>query len=351
MRLISYAKAINEATSQAMKSDKNVIIIGLGVTDPNGIFGTTSGLLKKFGNKRVYDMPISENAITGIVIGCSMNGLKPILTHQRVEFALLSLEQIINQAAKLHFMTAGKVNVPIVIRMIVGRGWGNGAQHTQSLESIFGHIPGLKVVMPSNAYDAKGLLISSIKDKNPVIFIEHRWLHNTISHVPKRKYFTKIGKAKKIKIGGDLTIVAHSYAVILAIKCSEILEKYNIRCEVIDLISIKPLDKLTIINSVKKTKKLLVIDNGWTDYGVSAEIIALVSEKIFSKLKASPQRIGVKNMPIPSSALLADFVYPNIKQIIIKIEKILNKKFKYFNRHIIKVKHKDIPNKNFTGPF
>ena len=186
MRKLKFNEAIKESTSLMMRKDKNVILVGLGVSDPKGIFGTTSNLHKIYGPKRVFDIPISENAITGIIIGASINKLKPILTHQRVEFSLLSIEQIFNQAAKLFYMTGGQINVPIVIRIIIGRGWGNGAQHSQSLESIFSHIPGLKVISPSNAYDAKGLLSASIQENNPVIFLEHRWLHNTTSFVPKK---------------------------------------------------------------------------------------------------------------------------------------------------------------------
>ena len=178
-------------------------------------------------------------------------------------------------------MNAGQQNVPIVIRLIIGRGWGQGAQHSQSLESWFAHIPGLKVVMPSNAYDAKGLLISSIEDNNPVIFIEHRWLHNTIDYVPEDGYRVPIGEAKVVKEGKDISIIAHSYMVLEAIKCSEVLESQGISIEVVDLRSIRPLDAITIINSVTKTKRLIVADNGWVHFGVSAEIISVVAENIF----------------------------------------------------------------------
>ena len=200
-----------------MLRDKKVVLMGLGVTDPKGIFGTTKGLNKIFGNKRVLETPTSENAITGIAVGAAIEGLRPIITHQRVEFSLLSMEQIINQAAKWYFLSGGKYKVPIVIRLIIGKGWGQGPQHSQSLETLFSHIPGLKVVSPSNAYDAKGLLASSIKDNHPVIFFEHRWLHNIEEKVPRKLFTVPIGKAKVLQKGKDLTIISFSEAIVQAI--------------------------------------------------------------------------------------------------------------------------------------
>ena len=224
MRKIKFSESILEATDYCMGVDPSVFIIGLGVPDPGGVFGTTLGLQEKYGEGRVMDMPLSENCMTGVIVGASLNGFRPILTHQRLEFALLSIDQIVNQAAKWYYMNAGQQHVPIVIRMIIGRGWGQGPQHAQSLESWFAHIPGLKVVMPSNAHDAKGLLISSVEDNNPVIFLEHRWLHNTVDNVPLEGYRVPIGKARVTREGRDLTIVAHSYMVLEAIKhiCSQI---------------------------------------------------------------------------------------------------------------------------------
>ena len=234
MRELSFADSIKEATDFCLGEDESVLLVGLGVPDPKGIFGTTIGLQDKYGSDRVMDMPLAENGMTGVMIGASLNGFRPILTHQRVEFALLSIEQIVNQAAKWYYMNAGQQHVPLVIRLIVGRGWGQGAQHSQSLESWFAHIPGLKVVMPSNAYDAKGMLISSVEDNNPVIFIEHRWLHNTVDYVPVDGYRVPIGKAKIAREGKDLTIVAHSYMVLESLRCAEVLADYGISIEVID---------------------------------------------------------------------------------------------------------------------
>ena len=316
MRNLKFYEAIREATAISLQDDPSVYLIGLGVPDPKGIFGTTEGLQSKFGSDRVMDMPISENGMTGVAIGSALVGMRPILTHQRVEFALLSMEQIVNQAAKWFHMTAGKNNIPLVIRMIIGRGWGQGAQHSQSLESWFAHIPGLKVVMPATPYDAKGLLISAVEDNNPVIFMEHRWLHNTFGEVPEEKYKVPIGEAKVINKGSDITIVSHSYMSIEALKSAKILKKHNVSCEIVDLRSLRPLDVNTIITSVKKTKRLLVVDNGWTKFGVSAEIISSITEKIFSDLKSAPKRIGIEDVPIPSTRALAIHSYPTPSKII-----------------------------------
>ena len=338
-----------------MLRDKKVVIMGLGVTDPKGIFGTTIGLEKIFGQSRVIETPTSENAITGIALGAAIKGLRPILTHQRVEFALLSMEQIVNQLSKWHFMSAGKQSVPIVIRMIIGKGWGQGPQHSQSLEVLFSHIPGLKVVAPSNAYDAKGLLTSCIKDNNPVIFFEHRWLHDIYGNVPKKNYEIKIGKAKIVKKGKDMTIVSFSEALVQVMRVYNFLRNNKIFPEIIDLRTLRPIDKKTIINSVKKTGKLLVVDNSWTTYGISAEIISLVTEKIFKKIKIPPERIGIKNVLIPSTRDLAKYCYLDSDIILNKIISMSGKKINSRNKKMflkeLKVNISDVPYKDFKGPF
>ena len=350
MRNLKFYEAIREATAISLQDDPSVYLIGLGVPDPKGIFGTTEGLQSKFGSDRVMDMPISENGMTGVAIGSALVGMRPILTHQRVEFALLSMEQIVNQAAKWFHMTAGKNNIPLVIRMIIGRGWGQGAQHSQSLESWFAHIPGLKVVMPATPYDAKGLLISAVEDNNPVIFMEHRWLHNTFGEVPEEKYKVPIGEAKVINKGSDITIVSHSYMSIEALKSAKILKKHNVSCEIVDLRSLRPLDVNTIITSVKKTKRLLVVDNGWTKFGVSAEIISSITEKIFSDLKSAPKRIGIEDVPIPSTRALAVHSYPTPSKIINAVSNLIGVEINLTEEEK-KQDPLDIPDQNFTGPF
>jgi len=349
-REIKYFEAIREAIDQSMQKDPTVYIIGLGVPDPKGIFGTTIGLQKKYGPERVMDMPCSENGMTGVAIGSALVGMRPIMTHQRVDFALLSLEQIVNQAAKWHYMFAGQLKVPLVIRLIIGRGWGQGPQHSQSLESWFAHIPGLKVVMPATPFDAKGLLISSIEDNNPVIFIEHRWLHSLSGYVPEKMYRVPIGKPKIVRKGSDITLVATSFMVVEALRAQQYLERMGIEAELIDLRTLRPLDDTLIISSVKKTGRLLVVDTGWTSFGVGAEIIARVTENGFSYLRAAPRRIGLPEVPTPTSAALSNLYYPQADDIIRAVLKMLKKTI----RGSIPKLHDgplDIPDISFTGPF
>ncbi len=348
---IKFNEAINEAFSICLKKDKNVYLIGLGVPDPKGIFGTTLNLQKKFGKDRVMDMPTAENGMTGIAIGTALGGFKPVISHQRVEFALLSMEQIINQAAKWHYMTAGKQHIPLVIRLIVGRGWGQGPQHAQNLESLFAHIPGLKVVSPSNPNDAKGLLISSIKDKNPVIFYEHRWLHNTFGYVEKNYFEIPLGKAKILSKGNVLTLISNSYMILECIKCVKFFRSHGILIELIDLRTLRPLDTKTIINSVKKTKRVVVVDNSWQNLGISSEVVSCIAENKFINLLSRPERLGFANVPSPSTRALIKDYYPDAYKIALKIKKSLQ-----LNININYLKKRkndliDIPDKKFTGPF
>lgn len=351
-RQIKLAQAVLEATVQCMQADRSVYIIGLGVTDPKGVFGTTLGLEKKFGSRRVLDMPVAENGMTGIAIGSTLVGMRPILTHQRIDFMLLSLDQIINNAAKWHYMFGGKMKIPIVIRLLVGRGWGQGPQHSQSLQALFAHIPGLKVVMPATPYDAKGLLVSAIEDNNPVIFIEHRWLHNTLGNVPSEKYRVPLGKAKVVKKGRDLTIVASSYTTLEAMKAAELLEKDGVNIEVVDLRTIKPLDELTIVKSVKKTGRLIVVDGAWKSFGVAAEVLAQIAEKAYKSLKCSAVRITFPDAPTPTGWALANHYYPQVKDIVNAARKMLKLKRKSRqgpgeNLDI----PLDVPDATFKGPF
>ena len=241
------------------------------------------------------------------------------------------------------------IKIPLVIRMIIGRGWGQGAQHSQSLESWFGHIPGLKVVMPATPYDAKGLLISAIEDNNPVIYLEHRWLHNTFGEVPKKAYSTPIGKAQILNKGSDITIVSHSYMTLEALKAVKHLKKYGVNCELLDLRSIRPLDIESIISSVEKTKKILVVDNGWMHFGVSSEIISTVGERLSTSLVTNPKRIGIEDVPIPSTRALAKYVYPTPVKIIKEVTNILEIDIPKGDEeeNILS----DVPDSSFTGPF
>jgi pyruvate dehydrogenase E1 component beta subunit len=349
-RIIDFSQSINEALKISMLKDKNILLIGLGVNDPKGIFGTTKGLEKFFPSNRIFDMPTAENSMTGLAIGLAIAGKKPIIVHQRVEFSLLSMDQIINQAAKWFYMSGGKQNIPLVIRLIIGRGWGQGPQHSQSLETLFSHIPGLKVVTPSDPHSAKGLLISSIEDNNPVIFFEHRWCHTLRGVVPKNYYKIPIGKSRYVTRGKHITIITFSYMVIEAIKVLKILKDNNIQAEIIDLQSLRPLDKEKFLSSAKKTKRILVIDNGWMQYGISSEILAIISENLKNKKNYKIDRVGVLDTPIPSTVALAKFCYPNQSSIIKKIEKLINKKIKI--KEIYKSKFKpDQIDQDFIGPF
>ncbi len=348
IRQLSYADAINEAISISMKRDKKLLLIGLGVDDPKGIFGTTKGLKQKFPS-RVFDMPTSENAITAFSIGLSMRNYKSIITHQRVEFSLLSVEQIVNQAAKWHFMNAGQMSVPIVIRMVIGRGWGQGPQHSQTLEALYANIPGLKIVSPSSPSDAKGIMISAIEDLNPVLFFEHRWLHHIKGKVEPNYFKIKIGKSKILKRGKDITVVTNSFTSLEASKALEMIKSLKLSIELIDLITIRPLDINTIINSVKKTGKLLVVDNGWKTYGISAEILSTVAEKV-PNCKAY-SRIGTHENSIPSTQSLAKYFYPtpySISKEILRILKIDDSILKIF---FTEMYSSDQPDPTFTGPF
>jgi pyruvate dehydrogenase E1 component beta subunit len=315
-REISYGEAIGEALCQAMERDDRVFIMGIGVDDPKGIFGTTLTAYKKFGRERVFDTPVSENAMTGVAIGSCLAGLRPVMVHARNDFMYYCMDQIINHAAKWHYMFGGLMKVPLTIRAIIGRGWGQGAQHSQSLQAMFAHVPGLKVITPSTPYDVKGLLIASIEDDGPVIFLEHRSLYCHVGPVPEEPYSIPIGKGAVVREGTDATIVAISYSAVEASIAAVHLAKEDIDVEIVDPRSLKPLDEGAILNSVKKTGRLVIADTGWKICGVSAEIAALVSEKAFKYLKAPIQRVALPDVPTPTSYKLEKIFYPRPQEII-----------------------------------
>ncbi len=345
---MTYAEAINEALDLSLKKDPNLLCYGLGVSDPKEVFNTTRNLQKKYSSKRVFDIPCSENALTGVAIGCAIKKCRVVMTHQRLDFSLLALDQIINNASKFYYMFNKKIKVPITIRMIVGRGWGQGPTHSQSLQSIFSHIPGLKVVMPSNANDAKNLLISSIFDDNPVIYIEHRWLHEQKGRVENGFNKRKINSANILKRGKDLTIVASSHMTTEARIAEKILQKNNIFAEIIDLRSIKPLDFEKIEKSVKKTKRLIVIDSGFSFGSIANEIISSIIIKNYKLLKYQPIKIAMPDCPVPTGFSLTKNFYPDYKKIILECEKMFNKKIIY--KKIKKQLH-DVPDNEYSGPF
>ncbi len=347
MRQLKYREAIAEATVQAMAKDPTVFVMGEGVDDPKGIFGTTRPAYEAYGDQRVFDIPLSENATTGWGTGAALSGMKPIMVHARNDFILLAMDQIANHAAKWSYMNRRRV--PWTIRTIVGRGWGQASQHSQSLQATFAHFPGIKVVMPATPYDAKGLLLSSIFDPSPVIVIEHRKLFERSGNVPKAFYKVPIGKANVIKKGKDVTLVAVSDMVREAVQTVGLLKGTRIDVELIDLRTVRPLDIQTIIKSVKKTGRLIVCDTGWKQFGVASEISSQVAELAFKYLKAPIVRIGLPDCPTPCSYSLEKVFYPDYKDIIEAIKKVLPEQK---TRKIIpysKMKITEID--NFTGPF
>ena len=349
-RVITFNEAIGEALEQSMRKNSNVFVIGLGVTDPKGIFGTTLKLHQIFGSNRVFDMPVSENAMTGIAIGAAISGMYPVMVHQRVDFVLLAMDQMVNNAAKWNYMFGGNCNVPLTIRTIIGKGWGQGPQHSQNFISLFSHIPGLKVVAPATPYEAKGLLIRSIEEKNPVIFIEHRWLANQVGMVPQDYYSLPLGKASVIRKGSDITVVAFMDLALQAFEVAERLQEQRVSVEIINPCSIKPLDEEAIMRSVAKTGRLLIIDPSWVMFGISAQISALVAEGGFDLLKAKIKRLGLPDTPTPTTHALSKYYYPSEADIAEAIGEILELNIDIealgLKRYV-----PDVPDESFKGPF
>jgi pyruvate dehydrogenase E1 component beta subunit len=312
-RIRTVAEALREATEQEMERDPSVLLLGQGIDDFKGFYGTTRGLVERFGRERVRDTPISEEGVTGIAIGMALAGLRPIHTHIRFDFALLAMNQLVNIAAKSRYMYGGSVRVPLVVRVVIGRSWGQGAQHSQGLHSLFMHIPGLRVVAPTTPYDAKGCLIQSMRDDNPVIFVEHRLLHQQRGHVPAELYTVPFGKARVLSAGRDVTIVGVSHAVVDCLRARDCLLGRGITAEVIDPVSLSPLDAETIAASVRKTGRLLVVDTAWTFCGASAEIVAQVGEQIGSGFRF--RRLGFAPTVCPTTKALERLYYPSAAKI------------------------------------
>ncbi|MFH1847194.1 MAG: alpha-ketoacid dehydrogenase subunit beta [Candidatus Omnitrophota bacterium] len=322
LRGLTYAQAIREALYNSLTKDKKVFIMGEGVDDAGGIFGTTKDLHKKFGKKRIIDIPIAENALTGVAIGAAIAGMRPVFVHMRMDFLPMAMDQIVNNAAKWNYMFGAEVKVPLTIRSIIGRGWGSSAQHSQSLQALFMHIPGLKVVMPATPYDAKGLLFSSIKSNTPVVFIEHRWLYEHVGYVPDETYEIPFGKGIIRRQGNDVTVVGISYMAFEALKAQAELEKKGISVEIIDPRTLNPLDENLIIESVKKTGRLVIADTGGKICGAGAEISAMVSERAFKYLKAPVIRVALPECPTPASSELEKVFYPGCEDIVKAVRKV-----------------------------
>lgn len=327
-RILTYTQAIREALDQSMERDKSVFVIGLGVSYPNGADGTTKGLAEKYPG-RALDMPCSESSGTGLCLGAALTGMRPVIVHGRVEFSLFAFDQIVTQAAKWNYMFGGGSPLPLVIRVAVGRQWGNGPQHTQALHSVFGHIPGLKVVIPSTPRSAKGLLNASIVDNNPVIFMEHRWLYGVSEYVPEEYYTEPLSLCKIVEQGKDITIVANSDTLLDAMRCSQVLREHGIEPEIIDLVSVNPVDYETILGSVKKTRRLLVADVGNKAYGIGSEIVSAVCEQMFDELLSPPLNIGAPQCPCPTSPSLTENYYPNAQTLVQHISRMFKVDIRY----------------------
>lgn len=350
-RTLKYVEALREGAADLMAADRNVFIIGLGVPSPTGIFGSTTGLLERFGKERVLEMPASENGMTGVILGASVVGMRPIMVHMRMDFAVLSMEPLINQAAKWHYMYGGKMRAPITIRMIIGRGWGQGPQHSQSLQAWFAHIPGLKVVMPTTPYDAKGMLISAVEDDAPVIIVEHRWLYGVTGEVPEGLYRVPLDKAVVRREGKDITIAATSYMTLEALRAAEILEAIGISAEVVDLRSLTPIDTEVLFASVRKTGRLVTADTGHTSFGVAAEVTARVAQGAFSALKAAPRMLALPQIPTPTSPALADHYYPVARDIASDVLAVLGSDKSLPPAAPDPRKWMDVPDPAYKGPY
>ena len=309
-RLLTYVDALREAVQQEMQRDERVFLFGLDVDDHKAIQGSTRGLVDDFGADRVFGTPLSEDAMTGIAIGAAMAGMRPVHVHIRMDFLMLCMNQLINIAAKSRYMYDGQVQVPLVVRCMIGKSWGQGAQHSQGLHAMFMHVPGLKVVAPSNAYDAKGCLIAAIRDNNPVIFVEHRLLYATDAFVPEQSFEVAFGKARVVAPGDAITVVGISNMLVECMRAHELLADIDIDAEVIDPISLVPLDIETIVQSVRRTGRLLVVDNAWTNCGASAEIVARVAERMSNK-PVQFQRMGYAPTTCPTTPVLEHEFYPD----------------------------------------
>lgn len=342
-RLVRYGEALKRALLHAMEQDPTVIVMGIGVDDHKAVFGTTLGLVERFGRQRVFDTPIAEGAMTGIAIGAAVAGLKPVHIHIRSDFLYLAMDQLLNIAAKWRSMFGGRMSVPIVVRAVIGRSWGQGAQHSQALQSLFMHVPGIKVIMPTTPADAQGMLLAAIADPNPVLMIEHRLLYDITGEVPEIPVATPLGRTFVRREGTDLTIAANSHMAVESLKAAEFLSEHGLSVEVVDPVSLVPLDADPILRSVRKTGRLLVVDASWTTCGASAEIAAVAADRAFDALKGPIRRLGMQPVACPVSKPLENLFYPSAQTIAAEA-------FAMLGRPLPDVEVPVLTNK-FKGPF
>ncbi len=316
LRVLKYVESLREAQAQLLESNPRVLLMGEGVDDAGGVFGSTLGLCDRFGTSRVVDLPLAENGLTGVAVGSAAAGMRPIFVHMRMDFLPMCMDQIVNHAAKWHYMTGGGVQVPLVIRAIIGRGWGSAAQHSQSLYGMFLGVPGIKIIAPATPYDIKGLLMQAVDDGNPVLCVEHRWIYDSLGPVPEEIYTIPFGKGVIRRKGTDVTVVAVSQMLYEAVKAARLLEKEGISVEIIDPRTLVPLDMKLIEDSVRTTGRLLVAEPACRTGGIAAEIVCRLAENAPGILKTAIQRIGFANTPTPCSPVLENLYYPGCDQII-----------------------------------
>ena len=323
MREITFGQAINEALHEEMQRDEQILLIGEDVGRAGGVYKITDGLFKAFGEERVLDSPISEAGITGVGVGAALSGQRPVVEIMFGDFTALVMDQIVNQAAKLHYMSGGKWRVPMVLRTTMGAGRRAAAQHSQSLHAWYCHIPGLKVVLPSSPHDAKGLLKSAIRDDSPVIFFEDKMMYNERGPVPAGDYCIPLGEAAVCRAGEDITLIATSSMVALALAAATELAAQGISAEVIDPRTLAPLDEQTLVESVRKTSRCIVIDEGYRRFGATAELAALVAEQAFYSLDAPVLRIGAMDVPVPFSPSLEDLTIPDVATVVARAQELV----------------------------
>ena len=316
MREITFSQAVNEGIADEMRRDQSIFLLGEDVAEAGTPFKVLSGLVEEFGTERILDTPISEPGFTGLAVGSAMTGSKPIVDLMFGDFLTLVMDQMVNQAAKIHYMSGGKLNVPMVLRTNMGASRRSAAQHSQSLHAWLCHIPGLKVAMPSGPYEAKGLLKTAIREPNPVVIFEDKMMYQMKGNVPENEYLLEFGKANIKREGKDISLIATSSMVQVAEKAADLLSQENISAEVIDPQTLVPLDEDTIINSVKKTSRAIVIDEGHLNYGVTAEISSRISQKAFYYLDAPVIRLGAMDVPIPFSPALEDLTIPTPEDVV-----------------------------------
>jgi|TARA_B110000908_G_scaffold168776_1_gene224430 pyruvate/2-oxoglutarate/acetoin dehydrogenase E1 component len=327
MREITWSTAVNEAIAEEMRNDKTIILMGEDVAEAGTPFKVLLGLVEEFGTDRIIDTPISEPGFVGMAVGAAMTGTRPIVDLMFGDFIFLVMDQLANQAAKQHYMSGGKLNVPMVIRTNMGATRRSAAQHSQSLQAIVAHIPGVKVLMPSTPYEVKGLLKAAIRDDNPVVIFEDKLSYQMKGMVPEEEYIIPLGQANILQAGNDITLVATSSMVQVCEEAAEVLRSKNISAEIIDVRSIVPLDEQTIVDSVKKTSRVIVVDEGHQSYGITSEIVSRISEQAFYYLDAPPTRMGAMDVPIPFSPVLEDLTVPTSKQVVAKAIDLINNNF------------------------